>query len=97
MKKPNTNEIVLDILAFSTLLVKLGFEDILSNFHVFTEVVNESGFRTERGNEFTYMGLRQTLRRLDKSVMEKFLDEQSAYESDDVYLDYPEMDLYADC
>ncbi|AUR86031.1 anti-sigma factor A [Vibrio phage 1.081.O._10N.286.52.C2] len=62
--KNTTNEIALEIAAFASLLVKLGFDECVENQKLFVEMCNETGIRTSTGKEFTQMSFRQMFARL---------------------------------
>lgn len=76
--KQSTTEIACDIIAFASVCIKCGFEDSIMNQRLFVEMVNEAGFRTARGEEFTYMGFRQMMARLDPAVKKKVVEECTA-------------------
>lgn len=73
--KQSQTEIALDIIAFASICIKCGFEDSVANNQLFVEMVNEAGFRTARGEKFTYMGFRQMMRRLPEEMKRKALEE----------------------
>lgn len=75
MNKQSTNEIIKEIFAVSSILIKFGCEDILENRELFVEFLNELGLRTSRGEEFTYMGFRQMMSRLDGNLKARFIEE----------------------
>ena len=83
--KQSQTEIALDIIAFASLCVKCGFEDSVANNQLFVEMVNEAGFRTPRGDKFTYMGFRQMMRRLPDEVKRKAVEEMHG---NDISFDY---------
>ncbi|MGL5581371.1 MAG: hypothetical protein ACRDCE_10475, partial [Cetobacterium sp.] len=64
MKENTRLELAKDILAFASILNKFGGESILENQTLFIEVLNEAGFRTQTGKEFTKMGFRNMFQRL---------------------------------
>jgi hypothetical protein len=57
-------EVVLDICATASILIKFGSCHILENQSLFIAFLNESGFRTVSGKEFTKMSFRQMFDRL---------------------------------
>lgn len=75
-QKYTTTELALDIAAYASLLVKMGFDECVTNQKLFVEMCNESGFRTLTGKEFTQMSFRQMFTRLQphakKQVREVF-------------------------
>ena len=60
----SSKELALDLASFASALMKLGFDDIVTNQKLFVEVCNESGFRTVTGLEFSQMSFRQVFGRL---------------------------------
>lgn len=74
-QKQSSNEIALDIIAFTSVCIKCGFEDSVFNQRLLVEMINEAGFRTTRGEEFTYMGYRQMMARLDPELKKKVVQE----------------------
>ena len=87
-KKQTTTEIALDILAFAHICVRCGFEDSVKNCRLFVEMCNEAGFRTARGQRFTYMGFRQMFARMDDDVKKKALEEFGANDIEFSYVGY---------
>ncbi len=63
-----SSELALDIAAYASLLVKLGYDDCVTNQKLFVEMCNEAGFRTTTGKEFTQMSFRQMFARLPRGV-----------------------------
>lgn len=63
-KYNNTTELALDIAAYASLLVKMGFCECVTNQKLFVEMCNEAGFRTITGKEFSQMSFRKMFARL---------------------------------
>lgn len=57
-------ELILDICATASILIKFGSCHILENQCLFIAFLNESGFRTVSGKEFNKMNFRQMFDRL---------------------------------
>jgi hypothetical protein len=60
----HTTELALDLAAYASLLVKMGYDECVTNQKLFVEMCNETGFRTTTGKEFTQMSFRQMFSRL---------------------------------
>lgn len=73
--RQSSTEIALDIIAFTSICIKCGFEDSVYNQRLLVEMINEAGFRTSRGEKFTYMGYRQMMARLDPELKRKIVQE----------------------
>ncbi|AAQ64365.1 anti-sigma70 protein [Vibrio phage KVP40] len=64
----STPELALDIAAYASLLVKMGYDECVTNQKLFVEMCNEAGFRTTTGKEFTQMSFRQMFARLPQGT-----------------------------
>ncbi|ADM79962.1 anti-sigma 70 protein [Aeromonas phage phiAS5] len=74
-------ELVKDIIATVSLLIKLEVEgEILDTQQNLIDFLNEAGFRTVRGLEFTKMSFRQMVGRLTDEERAEVLTEFSAQE-----------------
>lgn len=75
-EKPKpTHEVVKDIFAVASILIKMGREDILEDQLLFIEFLNELGVRTTWGRKFTKMGFRQMMSRLNPESKKRFVQE----------------------
>lgn len=78
MFKLRTLELCKDIAAAASLLMKFECDDILTNQTLFIEFLNESGFRTVKGQEFSKMSFRNMFERLPhedrRSVIAEFME-----------------------
>lgn len=61
-----TKELIADLIAFRSILYKLGFDESADEEKIFVEMANEAGFRTTTGAPLTYMGYRQMFKRADQ-------------------------------
>lgn len=93
-QKQSSNEIALDIIAFTSVCIKCGFEDSVFNQRLLVEMINEAGFRTTRGEEFTYMGYRQMMARLDPELKRKIVSECTASRLTEHYVGPAEIETY---
>lgn len=70
-------ELAKDIIAYASVLIKMDCDDVLENQTLFIEMLNESGYRTVTGKEFTKMSFRNLFGRLNgrekESVVQEFL------------------------
>lgn len=57
-------ELALDIVAVVSILIRTGREDITEDKRLFTQFLNELGFRTLSGKEFTLMNYTMFMKRL---------------------------------
>lgn len=57
-------ELAKDIVAYASLLMKFGGDDLIANQSLFIESLNIVGFRTQTGKEFTKMGFRKMFERM---------------------------------
>lgn len=64
-----TVELIGDLIAFRSILYKLGFDEQADNEKLFVEMANEVGFRAPNGAELTYMGYRQMFKRADEKTL----------------------------
>lgn len=72
-------ELAKDIVATASLLIKLGIDgSILEQQSTFIEFLNEAGFRTVTGKEFTKMSFRQMFARMTPSELSEIMSEFSA-------------------
>ncbi|CAL9992254.1 anti-sigma factor [Vibrio phage K567] len=67
----DTKELALDIAAYASLLVKMGYCECVENQKLFVEMCNEAGFRTVTGKEFSQMSFRQMFARLPARISEE--------------------------
>lgn len=95
-KPQSTTEIALDIIAFTSICIKCGFEDSVFNQRLLVEMINEAGFRTARGEEFTYMGYRQMMARLDPELKRKIVSECTESRLTETYVGPAEIETYED-
>ena len=72
-----TSELVKDITAFTLLLLRLDFDDIVENKTLLVEVINEAGFRTVTGKEFTLQSFNAMICNLSPNTKEEILEEFS--------------------
>lgn len=68
-------ELAKDIVSFASVLIKMECDDILANQSLFIEVLNETGFRTSTGKEFTKMSFRNIFSRLTSKEREHVIQE----------------------
>lgn len=74
----HTPELVRDIFAVASLLMKFDRDDILLDTEhpdLFIEILNELGYRSVSGRPFTKMGFRQMMARLDDSDKLELIEE----------------------
>ncbi|NQX83971.1 MAG: hypothetical protein HRS57_02130 [Mycoplasmataceae bacterium] len=57
-------ELYLDIISFMSILYKMGFDECVDNDVLFVEMLNESGFRTPQGHEFSNVSYRNFMKRM---------------------------------
>lgn len=95
-KAQSSTEIALDIIAFVSVCIKCGFEDSVNNQRLLVEMINEAGFRTTRGEEFTYMGFRQMMARLDPALKKKIVEECTEARLVETYIGAEEIEMYDD-
>lgn len=75
-------ELIKDIVATVSLIIKLGVDgEILDTQQNLIDFLNEAGFRTVRGMEFTKMSFRQMIGRLTIEERQEILSEFSAQEA----------------
>ncbi|UYD57571.1 10 kDa anti-sigma factor [Aeromonas phage B614] len=67
-------ETIKDIIATASLLIKFGREDILNKQETFVAFLNELGFRSPTGEEFTRAGFRQMMKRLPLEQRDELLE-----------------------
>lgn len=76
----NKIDLAKDIIATASILIKYERDDILSNQSLFIEFLNELGFRTVTGKEFTKMGFRNMFLRMSekdrREVLSEFMEDQ---------------------
>lgn len=77
MSRLQNNELIKDIFAYGVLLVRLGFEECISSKTMFIAMVNEVGFRTVKGKQFTSQSFMQMVKRLDNKVKVEIQEEFS--------------------
>ncbi|AAQ81544.1 asiA [Aeromonas phage 31] len=70
----NYSENIKDIIATASLLIKFGCEDILNKQETFVSFLNELGFRSPTGEEFTRAGFRQMMKRLPIEQREELIE-----------------------
>lgn len=92
--KQSSTEIACDIIAFTSILIKHGFDDAVANQRLLVAMVNEAGFRTPRGDEFTYMGFRQMMARLDPAIKAKVVAECTDVRFSEVLIGPDEIETY---
>lgn len=63
-----SEELYLDIISFMGVLYKMGFDDCVDNDVLFVEMLNESGFRTLQGHEFTNVSYRNFMKRMSEDA-----------------------------
>ena len=92
----SSTEIALDIMAFAQICIRLGFEESVENQRVFVGMINEIGFRTPRGDEFTYMGYRKMMERLPKEIRDRGIEELCGNSLVEINYGYNEIETYDD-
>lgn len=68
-------ELAKDIVAYASLLMKFGGDDIIANQTLFIESLNIAGFKTSTGKEFTKMGFRKMFERLTPEERSEVIEE----------------------
>ena len=68
-------ELAKDIIAYASVLIKMDCDDVLENQTLFIEMLNESGYRTVTGKEFTKMSFRNLFGRLSRKEKESVIQE----------------------
>lgn len=71
----NRGELVKDIAAFASILIKFQMDHILSNQTLFIAMLNEVGFRTTSGAEFNKMNFRMMIERLKPAQKYAMIEE----------------------
>jgi len=94
--RQSSTEIALDIIAFTSVCIKCGFEEAVFNQRLLVEMINEAGFRTSRGEEFTYMGYRQMMSRLDPELKRKIVQECTESRMTETYIVPDDMLTFGD-
>lgn len=80
-------ELAKDIAAFASILIKFGHDKCLENQTAFIEVLNEAGFTTVTGKEFTKMGFRKMFERLTPEEKMEVIEEFKAGHRDlDIFI-----------
>lgn len=74
-KITKSGELCKDIFAFGVLLTRFGYDHILENKSLFVATLNEAGFRTTTGKEFTPQSYNIMIDRLDASIVQEMKDE----------------------
>ena len=69
LKKREANKIIacelyLDICAFMSIIYKMEHDELVDNTSMFVIALNESGFRTVQGQEFSRMGYENFMKRV---------------------------------
>jgi len=59
------NELYLDIISFMSILYKMGFDESVDNEVVLVAMLNEAGFKTVQGHDFTIMSYRNFMKRVN--------------------------------
>ncbi len=72
--KLKSTELYYDIISYMSILCKLGHESILDNDMLLVEVLNETGFRTVQGHEFSNKSYRNFMNRMDATVKDHVID-----------------------
>lgn len=75
MKLNKSVELVKDIFAFAVILTRFGYSDSVANQSLFVEMLNEAGFRTVTGMEFTPQNFHIMIRRLHPRVKSELQEE----------------------
>lgn len=68
-------ELAKDIISYASVMIKMECDDVLENQSLFIEMINESGFRTVTGKEFTQMSFRNLFQRLNQRDKETVIQE----------------------
>ena len=63
-----STELYYDIVAFMSVLYKMGFDESVENESLFVEMLNESDFRTVQGKPFSIMSYRLFMSRMCEEV-----------------------------
>ncbi len=61
-------ELYYDIISYMSVLYKMGFDNCVDVDVLFVEMLNETGFRTPQGHEFTNASYRHFMGRMEKVV-----------------------------
>jgi hypothetical protein len=69
-----TEELIFDILAFRSILFKMQFDECAENESLFVQMLNEAGYRTVTGKEFSLMGYRKMMERADNTKLRIMVD-----------------------
>ncbi len=72
--KLKSTELYYDIISYMSVLCKLGYENIVDNELLLVEVLNETGFRTVQGHEFSNNSYRNFMNRMDSAVKDHVKD-----------------------
>ena len=75
MSRLQNNELIKDIFAYGALFARLGFEECISTQTMFVEMLNEAGFKTSSGKNFSKQSFRQMISRLDSRVKKGLKEE----------------------
>jgi len=94
VKMQSSNEIAADIMAMANICIRLGNDELVENQKLWVEFLNEAGFRTVRGEEFTYMSYRQMMARLDPEFKKKIVAELCGNVHSETLLGYEEIETY---
>lgn len=79
MKQNNTLELVKDIIATVSVLIKFEMDgEILNSQSSFIDFLNEMGYRTVTGVLFTKMNFRKMFQRLTKEQLDEAMNEFTA-------------------
>jgi len=93
-KTQSTNEIAADIMAMANICIRVGNEELVNDQKLWVEFLNEAGFRTVRGEEFTYMSYRQMMARLDKDFKAKIVSELCGNTVSETLIGHEEIETY---
>ncbi len=72
--KIKSTELYYDIISYMSVLCKLGYENIVDNDVLLVEVLNETGFRTVQGHEFSNKSYRNFMSRMDTAVKDHVIE-----------------------
>jgi len=74
-----SKELYFDIIAFMSILYKTGFDECVEKEVLFVEMLNEAGFKTVQGKEFSLMSYRLFMNRMDEEVKTSVKDLLKGY------------------
>jgi len=72
--KLKSTELYYDIISYMSILCKMGYENTVDNDLLLVEVLNETGFRTVQGHEFSNNSYRNFMNRMDSAAKDHVID-----------------------